>query len=147
MDLNAARQALANQIQAVTGLTTFPDIEADPELPCAVIVPGNPLVKYGQTLGGAALGGGVPMAASNITLVVLVLVTAATDYYDFQADLNQYLGFEDSELSIPYALAVDPTLGGAVDWAIPMTATNMQPIDYAGITMYGARINVDISLQ
>jgi hypothetical protein len=147
VDTSVVRAALATQIEAKTGLTVYPNIQADVTPPVAVIVPGNPYVKFGQTLGGAALQlDGTPYAASNLILSVLILISEAQGFYEFQEDLDQYLGFENTQLSVPFAIAEDPTLGGAVEWAVPISVTNVQPVEYANVSYFGARVNVDISL-
>jgi len=62
-DISAARTALANQIQNLTGLPCTPRMPDQINPPQAALLPSQPYAKYGITLGGhlASLGLGADL--------------------------------------------------------------------------------------
>ena len=78
-------------------------------------------------------------------LMVLLIISDAAPVEMTQRALNAYLGIGAGETeSVPAAILADPTLGGAVHYTEPVSASNYGRIEYAGITYFGARINVVI---
>ena len=146
MDVTAIRTALSNQITAnVTGLRGHPQANDAVDPPCLVVLPGKPFAKYGATLGGTAIFHGVPMATTEMMFSVLILVSIAPTADRWQQNLDAYLGFGPSpENSVPWALALDPSLGGVVDYAIPIQVSQYGLIDYAGQQYAGAHLEVQV---
>lgn len=151
-NLSVVRAALANQIQEYA----FPAlrVNANPldqiNPPCAMILPGKPVAKYGRTLGGpfANLGGTI-YAATDINLDIIILVSHATTTDRMQQNLDQWLGFEnDAEVvSVAMAIEKDISLGGVVEWCVPETCDSYGPIEWSGQSYFGARIHCSVSLQ
>lgn len=132
-DLVTITSALAAQITKITGLRALGQATDSINPPCAVILPGQPFLSYGATMDGAL----------TVNLMVLVIVSDAAPVEKTQRALDAYLGMgEDQASSIPAAVMEDPTLGGTVHYCEPNTATNYGRIDYAGVTYFGARINL-----
>ena len=104
--------------------------------PVAIVLPGNPLVHYGETFDGAL----------TINLNVLMIISDAAPNEKVQRALDAYLGIGGgtTSASIPAALMADTSLGGAVQWAIPMQVTAYNRIEYAGVDYFGARLAVQI---
>lgn len=134
--LSAIRTALANQIGTLTGLRTLPEAKDQISPPVAVILPGQPVVTYGQTMDGAFI----------VNLRILIAISDAPPDEKVQRALDAYLGIgaNAGTSSIPAAIMADPTLGGVVHFAEPLTAGNYGQISYNGITYFGSRIEVSI---
>lgn len=145
------REALAAQIQSVSGITCVPRMPDQVNPPLAVIGPGSPYAKYGVTMSvpmlGLSPGNRVP-APTELNLVVDVFVARSGSIEDAQALVDQYLGFEpdDTITSIPLAIDSDPTLGGVVEWCVLGQVTAYGDIEYAGQTYFRGRITVAISV-
>ena len=76
----SVREALASQIQTITGLTMKARMPDQVNPPVGVILPGAPYAKYGLTLGeGAMYMGSASMipVATELNLVVAVFVSRA----------------------------------------------------------------------
>lgn len=135
-DLTTIRDALATQIAThCSGLRTMPQARGSISPPVAVILPGSPLAKYGDTMDGTL----------TVTLHVLVIISDAATDERTQRALDAYLGIGTGEtVSIPNAIMADPTLGGAVHYCEPTTVGSYGRIAYAGEEYFGARISVTI---
>lgn len=143
-DLVAITNALAAQIAAHTGLRALGQARDQVTPPCIVVLPGQPFLAYGATMSDV-MAPGSPSGAVTINLTVLVIITDAAPVEKTQRALNAYLGIGEGETaSIPAAMEADPTLGGIVDWCIPMAADRYGRIDYSGVTYFGARISVQV---
>lgn len=134
--LSDIRAALGARITAGTGLRTLPEARDQISPPVAVILPGQPLVTYGNTLDGAF----------TVNLRVLIAISDAAPDEKVQRALDAYLGIGtgNSASSIPGAIMADPTLGGVVHWCEPITVGNYGRISYADIGYFGARLEVQI---
>jgi hypothetical protein len=153
--LTAVRKALANQILTNT-LPLLAAVEAEPldqipNLPAALIFPGKPVAKYGVTMGEALPFLGSPagrmMAATDFNLQVMIVVSQGSTIERVQGTLDQFLGFENipgQTVSIPTAVALDPTLGGVVFYCEAMQVSSYGPIEYNGNSYFGARIDFTI---
>jgi hypothetical protein len=134
-DLTAIRNALAAQITARTGLRTMAQVRDQVSPPVAVILPNNPLVTYGDTFEGAV----------TITLAVVLILSDAAPSEKVQRALDAYLGIGSGETeSIAAAITYDNSLGGTVQWCVPLAVTTYGRIEYAGETYFGARLNVNV---
>jgi hypothetical protein len=151
-NISTIRTALANQIAEYA----FPAlrVEANPydqiNPPCAMILPGKTVAKYGRTLGGPLQSlGGTQYAATDFNLDVLVIVSHASTIERVQQNLDQWLGFEQDEtaVSVPMAIDRDITLGGVVEWCVPDNCDSYGPIEWNGTMYFGARIHCAISLR
>jgi hypothetical protein len=118
--------------------------------PMAAILPQAPYAKYGLTFGGhlATLGRPVPVV-TEMNMAVCIFVSRAPSLDRAQKAVDQYLGFEPSSsvVSIPVALAEDPTLGGVVEWCEPLQVTAYGDIEIAGQTYFQGRLTVNISVH
>lgn len=135
-DVGSIRDALANQITNVTGLRSMAQARDQISPPVAVILPGSPLVRYGDTFEGAL----------TVNLRVLLCISDAAPSEKVQRAIDAYLGIGSGTTvsSIPAALMADPTLAGAVQWAIPVQISSYGRIEYAGETYFGGRLDVQI---
>jgi hypothetical protein len=133
-DLVKITNALAAQITEYTGLRALGQATDQITPPCAVVLPGQPFLTYGATMD----------EAFTLNLMVLVIISDAAPVEKTQRALDAYLGIgEDQEpSSIPDAVLADTTLAGTVHFCEPQTASNYGRIEYAGVTYFGARINL-----
>lgn len=134
-DLTAIRNALGAQITAVTGLRCDAQARDMVNPPCAVVLPGTPLLKYGDTMDGAL----------SISLAVALIISDAAPVEKTQRALDAYLGIGEGETgTLPAAILEDTTLGGTVDWVEPLTVTQYGRLEYNGVTYFGARLNLTL---
>jgi hypothetical protein len=134
-NLTAIRNALANSITTYTGLRADAQARDQVSPPCAVVLPGSPLINYGATMDGTV----------DINLLVLVIISDAAPVDVTQRALDTYLGVDTDPAigsSVPEAIEEDNTLGGLVHYTQAVTADQYGRIDYGGITYFGARIRV-----
>jgi hypothetical protein len=134
-DLIAIRNAIAANITRYTGLRCDAQARDAVNPPCAVVLPGNPYLDYGVSMDGAI----------NFNFIVLVIISDAAPVEQTQRALDTLLGAgQDADIaaSVPTAIEQDNTLGGAVDFIQAQTVTQYGRIEYAGQTVFGARINV-----
>lgn len=131
-DLVAIRNQLAANITEFAGLRAQAQAHDSITPPVAVIIPGNPLLSYGDTMDGAV----------TINLVVLVIVSDGAPVEAVQRALDTYLGVgEPGVITVPEAIEQDSTLSGLVHYIQAQTATGYGRIEYAGVIYFGARIN------
>jgi hypothetical protein len=126
------------QIASHTGLSATGQAPDQITPPMAVIVPGNPLIHYGETFDGSM----------TLNLRIVIAVSSAPPSPEVQAALNAYLGIgagPNQALSIPGAIQADPTLGGVTpSGTVPVSAGQYGPIEWAGVQYFGARIDVQV---
>ena len=93
-------------------------------------------MHYGETFEGSL----------TLNLRVLMIISDAPPTEKVQRALDAYLGIGGgtTSASIPAALMADPSLGGVVQWAIPMTVSAYNRIEYSGVDYFGARLDVQI---
>jgi hypothetical protein len=125
--------------------------------PCALILPARSNVaKFGICLGeGLTDDAGQPFSPAEFNLDILVIVAHAATTERVQTTLDQYLGFQDGvdpltgnpTVSVAFAVAMDPTLSGSVDFAECNNVSSYGPVDYNGTPYFGARISVTVSTQ
>ena len=53
-----------------------------------------------------------------------------------------FLGIGGEPDSIPAAIAADPTLGGLVQWCVPVSVSSYGLVQWAGVGHMGARLQV-----
>lgn len=134
-DVAAIRTALANQITAKTGLRTLPEAKDSISPPVAVILEGQPPIRYGITMDGCF----------TLNLRVLVALSDGAPTEKVQRALDAYLSMGAGEPeSIAGAVQSDPTLGGLVHYAVPVAAGTPGRIEYAGIIFFGSRVDIEI---
>lgn len=132
--LSDIRVALGARIAAGTGLRVLPEARDQISPPVAVILPGSPVVQYGQTMDGTFI----------VNLRVLIAISDAPPNEKVQRALDAYLGIGNVAGSIAGAIQADPTLGGVVHYAEAISAGNYGRISYNDITFFGARVEVQI---
>lgn len=105
--------------------------------PCAVILPGQPFIRYGAT---ADYSG-----AADMNLTILIIVSDAAPVEKTQRALNSYLGVGAGQAeSVPAAILADPTLGGAVHFCEPTQVGRYGRIEYAGIVYFGGAVDCQL---
>ena len=114
LDLQAVRAALAAQLDGsfAGAVNVYPNMPAAPRLPYIAVVPSSPYVSYHETFG--------PQGLSDVALTLMIDVGART--VDTQIALDDYLGVATPR-SVYTCLEADPTLGGAVQSCVPLTAS------------------------
>ncbi len=132
MTLAIARKELAKRLAAVGGLRVYltpPD--TSPELPAAIIQPGQPLVEYDRTLAGSN-------TAYNFTVLLL---TRSGD--DFQAweELAGYLAPTGAG-SLKAAVDTGANSDSGVDWLRLVRVGEGGPIVYHRVSYWGAACQV-----
>ncbi len=135
-DIDSLRNALATTVTSGTGLRVLPDAYGQVSPPVGVVLPGDPLIIFGATMDGAV----------TVNLRLIIIISSAAPDEKVQRALDAYLGIGHGAgpNSIPEALQMDPTLGGAVHFAIPVSVSNYGRITYAGEEYFGARVNIQI---
>jgi len=135
-DLITLRNALASQITQYTGLRCDGQARDQVTPPCAVVIPGQPFIRYGTTMG----------ECMAISLVVLLIISDAAPVEMVQRGMDAYIGVETTNpsVSIPEAILKDPTLGGIAEWCVPVTVSSYGRVEYGGIMYFGCRISLDI---
>jgi hypothetical protein len=134
MDLSAVRAALAQQVQAYTGLRTHPAAPGSVSPPCAVVLPGSPLAAYGRSTDGAV----------DLGLRVMILVSAAPAAEKAQQALDELLF---GAASVPGAIESDPTMAGLVAWAEPVSVTSYGLVQWGAVDFWGASLAVTIGAR
>jgi hypothetical protein len=134
--LSDIRAALGLRITTGTGLRVLPEARDQISPPVAVILPGQPAVIYGQTMDGAF----------TVNLRVLIAISDAPPNEKVQRALDAYLGIGTAAgaSSIPGAIMEDPTLGGVVHFAEPISVGSYGRITYADVPYFGAHIDCQI---
>ena len=136
-NLVAIRNALAASITLYTGLRTDGQARDQVTPPCAVVLPREPFINYADTMDGTV----------TINLQVILIISDAAPVDATQRALDTYLGVDTSPVigsSVPEAIEEDNTLGGTVHFTQAVNAGSYGRIEYAGVTYFGARINVVI---
>lgn len=154
-NIPALRAALAAQIgqYAVPFLRSLAEPEDSVTPPVGVVMPARQAIRYGQTLEGATgflgQGGATGISPQCVYLDYLVLVAHASTLGRIETSIDTWLGFESdaAAVSIPAAVHVDPTLGGACEWCIPVSADAPGPMDWNGLMLFGTRIHFELSLR
>lgn len=157
MNITVVQEALAAQIGRLVfpALRSLPEPEDQINPPVGIVMPGRPYVSYSTTLEGATGFGGVlgnegtsaPTAPTNFSLDYLVIVSHASTLERVSATLNAWLGLQNDGTAVSVAAAVlaDSTLGGTVDWCLPMSCDPPGPITWSGPEMFGARMHFQLS--
>jgi hypothetical protein len=128
-DVNTITTALANQL-ATTGIRAFPNAPGQVVPPCVVVIPNRPAIVYGQTFDGEV----------QLNLLAIVLISAANDNTG-QVALNAVLA-SSGPSSITAAVQKDPTLGGAVEFAVVLQVSTYGLVEYAGQQYMGATFGI-----
>jgi hypothetical protein len=118
--------------------------------PMFLVMPGNPISKIGVCLGEGLLdAGGRPVSPTEFTIRAHLIVARADVIANVQDNLDTWLGFERTAtaVSVGMAIAMDPTLGGTVEWCECTTEDSYAPIEIAGIMYFGARLNMNVSAR
>jgi hypothetical protein len=150
-NVQAIRQALATRLQTQLGITTTANVPAIITPPAIFILGGMPYIQYGATMGetadalGAVLGPvATPMSKNSIMLSVLICISVAQGYEPMQPALDILLEPAGNSGSIPDAIALDETLGGVVDFAVPLDCTPPNLINVGGQDYFGSHLRVQV---
>lgn len=150
-NVQAIRQALASQLETQLGINCQPNMPAVITPPSIFVLPGSPYIQYGQTMGEQADAFGAVMgdlqhtqSKNNIMLVVLICMSVAQGYEPMQPALDALLEPAGNSGSVPDAIALDESLGGAVDYAVPLDITGYGLISIAGQDYFGAHMRIQV---
>jgi hypothetical protein len=131
-DLTAIRTALALAINAGTGLRAEAQAKDQVSPPMALVLPGNPLITFADTMDGTVV----------IGLSVVLILSDAAPTEKVQRALDAYLGIGiGEEQSIAAAVALNGSLSGTVEWCVPVSVTTYGRIEWNGIEFFGAKLN------
>lgn len=146
------RAALAAQVMEYTGVDTRPYVPDSITPPMIAVQSGSNYAQYGVTIGESVMGDLTGMTdgvgIKDYTFQLLVLVSRASSMEQAQADIDDLIDgdFRDTgELPIPQAIAIDPTLGGVVDYCVATTVTGVGMIEISGQSYFSARVNLQVS--
>jgi hypothetical protein len=153
-NVQAIRAALANQLQTQLGIQAYTNMPPTVDPPMFAVLPGQPYISYGKTMGemadalGATMGGvslSSPLSKNDIQLQVLIIISLAQGYEESQPALDTLLEPSGNIGSVPTAIDVDPTLGGVVDYCITLDVATYGVIQLvAGQDYFGARLRVQV---
>lgn len=147
-DLTLIRNALATAITNGTGLRAQGQARDQITPPVAVILPGQPLITYGDTMDSPVMGSpGVFRGAVTLNLVVLLIMSDAPMVEQVQRALDTYLGVGNPGASVPDAVEADQNLAGTAHWVQAVSAGRYGRLEYSGITYFGAAVSVSIGAQ
>jgi hypothetical protein len=156
VDLTAIRTALAAQIQAYTGLATFPQVMDRVNPPVAFVLPHSEPRVSGRSLTtstmfvvfDATMAAAGESGAVTVHLEIMVLLSEASGIEREQRALDAYLGAgPDQAQSIPQAIAADPTLGGLVEWCRAVGISSYGRIAASGLEYFGGRVSVEVGTE
>lgn len=152
-NLQAIRQALATQLQNGLGITSVANMPATITPPMIMVLPGSPYVTYGQTFGetidaefGMTFGEAPSPGMSKVSsmLVVLIVISMAMGYEPMQPALDTLIEPPGNPGSVPTVIAMDETIGGAVEFAVPIDVSGYGLVSIAGQDYFGAHLRVQI---
>jgi hypothetical protein len=151
-DLAAIKVALATQLTDNLGIPALPYFPDQVNPPIIAIMPTSPAVKFGLTMGESPaaqfaaaqiMGQADIIEADEYYLVVnAVLSLAMTEAA--QADADTLSSGARNNGSLASAIMRDTTLGGVVDYCIPISVFGYGGIAWAGMTYFGVRLNVQV---
>lgn len=118
-NVKAIRVALAARLTA-TGLRTHATAPGQINPPTVVILPNRPAIQFGITMDGE----------TQVNLLAIVLLSAANDMTG-QDLLDDYVSSSGAK-SIAAAIQADPTLGGVVEFTVPLQVSTYGLVEYAG---------------
>lgn len=155
LNIPAVRLAMATQIGnlAYPPLRSLPEPEDQINAPIGIVMPGRPYGTYGVTLQGDTGFLGAPslgqtLSPTLVNLDYLIVVAKASTLERVSSDIDLWIGFESdgTSVSVPAAIASDPTLGGTVEWCVPTTVDPPGPLEWSGPAMFGTRIHFQLSV-
>jgi hypothetical protein len=132
----AIRDGLAVRLRTLdTFLVAHPTVPLSTVAPAAVVVPGNPIARYHQTMEGA--GG----ALIQLNFEILALVQAMAEEFN-QDTLDALIVGADS---VPVAIEGDQTLGGEALAVVCTVAANYgDAIRFADSEFIGAVFRIEV---
>ena len=131
MSLVAVRDELAERLGTLDDLRVYPvPPDTIPQLPAAIIQPGQPLAEYGRTLSGGDV---------TYTFAVLLLTQSGDDEQAWQ-DLAAYLA--PTGAGSVKAAVETPTDTSPADWFRVLRATEGGRVTYRKTAFWGATFHV-----
>jgi hypothetical protein len=118
--------------------------------PQLLVIPKAPVSNFAVCLGESQLdAGGRPLSPTEFVIAGHLVIARADTVSNVQDNLDQWLGFErtGSIVSVAMAIAMDPTLGGTVEWCETKIIDGYGPIEWAGAMYFGARFNWEVSAR
>ncbi len=118
--------------------------------PMLLIIPRPPAAKFGITLGEGQLdASGRPLSPTEFTLKGALIISKADTVVNVQDNLDAWLGYQRtaSVVSVAMAIAMDPTLGGTVEWCETKLISHYGPIEWSGAHYFGASFDFEVSAR
>lgn len=133
--LAAIREGLAVRLRTIDGLNVYSTVPGSIVVPAAIIMLGD----------GQFLTYDTSSDSDGMTWTVRVF-TSLADNVSGQTALDEYL-LRTGDYSIRAALAADPTLGGAVDYADVTGASGYGIAPVGAVEYFGCDFAVDVALS
>ena len=151
-DLVQIRAAIAAQVAANTipALSTSAEYQNMINPPMLLVFPRPPAVKFGITLGEGQLdASGRPLSPTEFMFKGALVVAKSDVMSNTQDYLDQWLGFQSTGTNVPVAMAIamDPTLGGVVEFCETRLVSGYGPIEWQGASYFGAQFEWDVSAR
>jgi hypothetical protein len=135
---------------AVPALSTSAEAPDSINPPCFLVLPDSPVAKFDVCMGaGITDSTGRPMTPTEFNLRGYLIIARSDIVTNVQDNLDQWLGYEQtaSTVSVAMAIDLDPTLGGLVEWCIPTIENGYGPVEWSGVTYFGAKLILNVSAR
>lgn len=128
----AIREALAARLATIAGLRIYDFVPGQVNPPAAVVLPGDPLIEYDETMDGL----------DSYRFTIMVLVANPLERLGQDA-LDAYLA-RDGVSSIKAAIEAAERLGGLVSFTRVARVRNYGATEYAGSQYLAAEFDVEV---
>jgi hypothetical protein len=151
-DLVAVRESIASQVaaNALPSLSTSAEYLDTINVPMLLVIPRPPVARFAVCMGESVIEpDGKPMSPVEFTISGFLAIARADTVANVQDNLDIWLGTLNTatSVSVEQAIAMDPTLGGTVEWCITTIVDGYGPIEWAGAMYFGARFNWHVSAR
>lgn len=129
--LSGIRSAVADALASISGLNVYQRAPGSPNVPAAVVIPGEPAVAYDSSMA---------RQSDTYEIVVRLIVSAADDDASQDA-LDAYIA-GSGDRSVKAAIEADTTLGGEVFYVRVTQVRAYGDFEHAGVTYLGCEFVV-----
>lgn len=115
-----------------------------------LVFPRPPAAKFAVCLGENSLDSlGLPMSPTEFSLKGALVVANADIAGNVQDYLDQWLGHQRTAttVTVSMAVAMDPTLGGTVEFCETKIVSGYGPIHWMGAEYFGATFEWEVSAR
>lgn len=150
--LKEIREALASQVSEYTGIDTRPYVPDSITPPMIAVQSDQNYASYGVVIGESVMGDFTGytegVGVKEYSLQLLILVSRASSMEQAQEDIDDLIDGDfrgNGKLPVPQAIAIDPTLGGVVDYCESVRVSNVGMIEISGQSYFSARVSLVVS--